>query len=41
MRAAGERIHELVALAPAASNVGDHAQIVKETATLRGLISAW
>ena len=35
-----ERIHELVALVPAASNVGYHASIVKEMATLRGLISA-
>ena len=35
-----ERIHELVALVPAASNVGYHAQIVKEMATLRGIISA-
>ena len=40
-RAGGrERIHELVALVPAASNVGYHAQIVKEMATLRGIISA-
>jgi replicative DNA helicase len=40
-RAGGrERIHELVALVPAASNVGYHAEIVKEMATLRGIISA-
>ncbi len=40
-RAGGrERIHELVALVPAASNVGYHAQIVKEMSTLRGIISA-
>ncbi len=40
-RAGGrERIHELVALVPAASNIGYHAQIVKEMATLRGIISA-
>src|SRR5262249_56588069 len=35
-----ERIHELVALVPAASNVGYHAQIVREMATRRGLSRA-
>src|SRR5581483_8282505 len=42
LEAAGgrERIHELVALVPAASNVGYHAEIVKEMATLRALIAA-
>jgi len=40
-RAGGpQRIHELVALVPAASNVGYYAEIVKEMATLRGLIAA-
>ena len=32
------RIHELAALVPASANAGHYAQIVKETATLRGLI---
>jgi len=32
------RLHELAALVPATSNVGHHARIVKESATLRGLI---
>ncbi|HEY7381787.1 MAG TPA: replicative DNA helicase [Gaiella sp.] len=32
------RIHELAALVPATSNVAHHARIVKESATLRGLI---
>jgi replicative DNA helicase len=42
LEAAGgrERIHELVALVPAASNVGYHSEIVKEMATLRGIIAA-
>jgi replicative DNA helicase len=34
------RIHELAALVPASANAGHYAQIVKETATLRGLIRA-
>src|SRR5438132_3451763 len=34
------RIHELVALVPAASNAGHYARIVREVATLRGLIRA-
>ena len=33
------RLHELAALVPATSNVGHHARIVKESATLRGLIA--
>ena len=32
------RIHELAALVPASANAGHYAQIVKEAATLRGLI---
>jgi replicative DNA helicase len=32
------RIHELAALVPASANAGHYAQIVKESATLRGLI---
>jgi replicative DNA helicase len=32
------RVHELAALVPASANAGHYAQIVKETATLRGLI---
>ncbi len=32
------RIHSLAALVPAAANAGHYAQIIKETATLRGLI---
>jgi replicative DNA helicase len=32
------RIHELAALVPASANAGHYARIVKETATLRGLI---
>ena len=37
-RAGGkQRVHELVALAPAASNVSHHARIVREAATLRAL----
>jgi hypothetical protein len=32
------RIHELAALVPASANAGHYAQIVQETATLRGLI---
>jgi replicative DNA helicase len=32
------KIHELAALVPASSNAGHYAQIVKESATLRGLI---
>ncbi len=34
------RIHELAALVPAASNAGHYARIVREMATLRGLIRA-
>src|ERR671936_2548863 len=34
------RIHELAALVPAAANAGHYAKIVRETATLRGLIRA-
>jgi replicative DNA helicase len=34
------RVHELAALVPASANAGHYAQIVKETATLRGLIRA-
>jgi replicative DNA helicase len=34
------RMHELAALVPASANAGHYAQIVKETATLRGLIRA-
>jgi replicative DNA helicase len=34
------RIHELAALVPASANAGHYAQIVKEAATLRGLIRA-
>jgi replicative DNA helicase len=34
------RVHELAALVPATSNVGHHARIVKESATLRGLIAS-
>ncbi len=34
-----QKIHELVALVAATSNVGYHARIVKEMATLRGLIA--
>ena len=32
------RVHELAALVPASANAGHYAQIVKESATLRGLI---
>jgi replicative DNA helicase len=32
------RVHELAALVPASANAGHYARIVKETATLRGLI---
>src|SRR5438045_3686431 len=35
-----ERIHELAALVPATSNAGHYAKIVREMATLRGLIRA-
>jgi replicative DNA helicase len=35
-----ERIHELAALVPATANARHYAQIVRETATLRGLIRA-
>jgi replicative DNA helicase len=34
------RVHELAALVPASANAGHYAQIVKESATLRGLIRA-
>jgi replicative DNA helicase len=34
------RVHELAALVPASANAGHYAQIVKEAATLRGLIRA-
>src|SRR5256714_6206088 len=34
------RIHELAALVPASANAGHYAQIVREMATLRGLIRA-
>jgi len=34
------RVHELAALVPAASNAGHYARIIRETATLRGLIRA-
>ena len=34
------RVHELAAIVPASANAGHYAQIVKETATLRGLIRA-
>src|ERR687891_2612741 len=34
------RIHELAALVPAAANAAHYARIVRETATLRGLIRA-
>src|SRR6188474_1644802 len=34
------RIHELAALVPASANAGHYAQIVREAATLRGLIRA-
>ncbi|HEX2044851.1 MAG TPA: replicative DNA helicase [Gaiellaceae bacterium] len=34
------RVHELAALVPASANAGHYARIVKETATLRGLIRA-
>src|SRR5207248_2887595 len=34
------RIHEIAALVPAAANAGHYARIVRETATLRGLIRA-
>ena len=34
------RIHELAALVPASANAGHYAQIVREMATLRGLINA-
>src|SRR5262245_37680878 len=34
------RVHELAALVPAASNAGHYARIVREMATLRGLIRA-
>jgi replicative DNA helicase len=34
------RIHELAALVPATANAGHYAQILRETATLRGLIRA-
>jgi replicative DNA helicase len=34
------KVHELAALAPASANAGHYAQIVKEAATLRGLIRA-
>src|SRR5947209_1611732 len=42
LEAAGgaDRIHELAALVPAASNAGHYARIVSEMATLRGLIRA-
>jgi replicative DNA helicase len=42
LEAAGgaERVHELAALVPAASNAGHYARIVSEMATLRGLIRA-
>src|SRR5213595_1602001 len=42
LEAAGgqERIHELAALVPAASNAAHYARIVSEMATLRGLIRA-
>jgi len=36
----GERVHELAALVPAASNAAHYARIVSEMATLRGLIRA-
>ncbi|MBA2614938.1 MAG: replicative DNA helicase [Actinobacteria bacterium] len=35
-----ERVHELAALVPASANAGHYAQIVHETAILRGLIRA-
>src|SRR5512132_4155142 len=35
-----ERIHELAALVPATANAGHYAKIVREMATLRGLIRA-
>jgi len=34
------RVHELAALVPASANAGHYAQIVRETAVLRGLIRA-
>jgi replicative DNA helicase len=34
------RVHELAALVPASANAGHYAQIVREAATLRGLIRA-
>src|SRR5918912_4073581 len=42
LEAAGgkERVHELAALVPATANAGHYAKIVRETATLRGLIRA-
>src|SRR5579885_3749084 len=42
LEAAGgaERVHELAALVPAASNAAHYARIVSEMATLRGLIRA-
>src|SRR3954449_825599 len=35
-----QRIHELAALVPASANAGHYARIVREMATLRGLIRA-